>query len=46
MQHNWEGLLTTRKYAKVAGCSSDTTLRDISGLVELGLLVKNQGGRA
>ena len=44
MQHNWEGFLTTRKYAKISGCSSDTALRDINGLVELGVLVKNDGG--
>jgi len=44
MLHDWQGFLTTRKYVKITGCSSDTALRDINALVELGLLAKNEGG--
>ena len=40
----FEGLLTTSKYGKLARCSSDTALRDIAALVDLGVLVKNPGG--
>jgi Fic family protein len=39
----FEGFLTTAKYAKLAKCSSDTALRDITELVERGILVKNEG---
>lgn len=44
LQHDWEGFLTTSKYVKIAGCSSDTAVRDINTLIELGLLTKNAGG--
>lgn len=40
----FEGPLTTSKWAKLAKCSQDTALRDITFLVERGLLVKNRGG--
>lgn len=40
----FEGKLTTSKWAKIATCSHDTALRDIEGLVKLGILVKNKGG--
>lgn len=40
----FEGKMTTSKYAKLAKCSTDTALRDIQGLVEAGLLVRNAGG--
>ena len=40
----FEGKLTTSKYAKLAKCSGDTALRDISVLVERGILVQNEGG--
>ena len=44
---NFEGKLTTSKYAKLAGCSQDTALRDILPLVELGILIRNpEGGRS
>jgi Fic family protein len=44
---NFEGKLTTSKYAKLAKCSQDTALRDILDLVEQGILVRNaQGGRS
>jgi Fic family protein len=37
----FEGVLTTSKYAKLAGCSPDTALRDIRELLERGILVQN-----
>lgn len=43
----FEGNLTTTKYAKLAGGSQDTALRDIDALVERGILVRNpEGGRS
>lgn len=40
----FEGKLTSSKYAKLVKCSEDTALRDISALVERGVLVKNEAG--
>ena len=40
----FEGNLTTSKWAKIAKCSTDTALRDITELVGRGLLVRNAGG--
>ena len=40
----FEGNMTTSKWAKIAKCSSDTALRDITELVERGILVRNAGG--
>jgi Fic family protein len=40
----FEGKLTTMKYAKLAKCSHDTALRDVTALVERGILVRNPGG--
>jgi Fic family protein len=40
----FEGKLTTSKYAKLAKCSQDTTLRDILSLVDRGILVRNPAG--
>ena len=40
----FEGKLTTSKWAKLAKCSQDTALRDITVLVEHGLLVRSPGG--
>ena len=40
----FEGKLTTAKWAKLAKCSRDTALRDITGLVERGVLARNPGG--
>lgn len=40
----FEGHLTSAKYAKLAKCSADTALRDMTQLVELGLLVRNPAG--
>ena len=41
---DFEGKLTTSKWAKLAKCSQDTALRDISHLVRRGLLARNPGG--
>jgi len=44
---NFEGLLTTSKWAKVAKCSQDTALRDIQDLMNKNILQKNpSGGRS
>lgn len=40
MMHSFNGNLTTGKWAKIAQCSTDTALRDVSELVELGVLLK------
>lgn len=40
----FEGKLTTSKWARLAGCSQDTALRDILQLVERGVLVRSEGG--
>jgi Fic family protein len=43
----FEGKLTTSKYAKLAKCSEDTALRDISYLVERGILLRgSERGRS
>lgn len=40
----FEGKLTTVKWAKLAKCSHDTALRDITDLLERGILVKDAAG--
>jgi Fic family protein len=40
----FEGKLTSSKYASIEKTSPDTALRDISDLVERGILAKNAGG--
>lgn len=40
----FEGKLTTSKWAKLTDSSPDTALRDIEGLITLGILVKGPGG--
>lgn len=40
----FEGKLTSSKWAKIAKCSPDTALRDITDLVERGALQKDPGG--
>jgi len=40
----FKGKLTTSKYAKIEKCSQDTALRDIKGLLDLGILEKDAGG--
>jgi Fic family protein len=43
----FEGKLTTSKYAKLADCSEDTALRDISELLERGILARgSERGRS
>lgn len=40
----WQGNLTSTKYATIAKCSPDTALRDIALLIDSGVLEKNEGG--
>jgi Fic family protein len=40
----FDGKLTNAKWTKLTGTSSDTSLRDITDLVRLGVLVRDQGG--
>jgi Fic family protein len=40
----FEGKLTTSKYAAIEKTSPDTALRDITDLVERGILTKAEGG--
>ena len=40
----FEGKLTTSKFATIEKCSQDTAYRDISGLIELGALAKDDAG--
>lgn len=42
--NGFEGKLTSSKYAKLAGCSPDTALRDIRTLIERGILVQAAAG--
>ncbi len=44
MLDNFQGHLTTSKYAKLAKCSNDTALRDIRELLERNIIAKNPGG--
>lgn len=41
---NWEGKLTSSKWAKIAKCSQDTAGRDINDLIQRGALSKDPGG--
>lgn len=41
---NFEGKLTATKWAKLTKRSADTALRDITDLVERGILIKDPGG--
>ncbi len=44
---NFEGNLTTSKWGKIAKCSHDTALRDITSLVDYGVLARSaEGGRS
>ena len=40
----FEGKLTSTKWAIIAKCSQDTAQRDIQGLIDQGILVKNAAG--
>lgn len=43
----FDGKLTSTKWAKICKCSQDTALRDITRLIELGVLQKtDEGGRS
>jgi Fic family protein len=43
----FRGKLQTAKYAKIAKCSNDTALRDLTDLVAKGILVRDSpGGRS
>jgi len=44
MLDDWEGHMSTSKYAKLVKSSTDTALRDIQELVERGILIKNAAG--
>lgn len=44
MKDDWEGKLTSSKWARIAKCSQDTAGRDINDLLQRGALVKNPGG--
>ncbi len=44
LQDGFEGKLTSSKWAAIAKCSPDTALRDITQLLEFGVLRKTQGG--
>ena len=44
MLDGFEGKLTSRKWAKVARCSPDTALRDITDLLNRGVLLKSDAG--
>jgi Fic family protein len=41
---DFEGKLTSSKWAKIEKCSPDTALRDINDLVDRGILKKDEGG--
>lgn len=45
---DWFGVLNTSKWAKIAKCSADTALRDITDLIDKGILEKEKtsGGRS
>jgi Fic family protein len=47
LMEDFEGVLNTTKWAKIAKCSQDTSLRDIQDLIDKGILVKSsKGGRS
>ena len=47
LMDDFEGVLNTTKWAKIAKCSQDTALRDMQDLIEKGILAKSeQGGRS
>lgn len=41
----FEGRLTSSKWAKMVKCSGDTALRDITDLLDRGILIKDRAGR-
>ena len=40
----FEGKLSSSKWAKIAKCSKDSAVRDINDLMEKGILLKEAGG--
>lgn len=44
MLDDFQGFMSTSKYAKLAKCSTDTALRDIQDLVKSGVLLQNRAG--
>lgn len=40
----FEGKLSSSKAGQLTNCSSDTALRDIQGLLQLGILIQNEAG--
>jgi len=44
MLDGFEGKLTTSKWAKLTKSSQDTAARDITRLIEEGILIRNAGG--
>lgn len=44
LEGNFEGKLTSSKWARMAKCSQDTALRDILDLVNRGVLIKDSSG--
>ena len=38
----WEGNITANRYGRMTGCSRQTAIRDISRLIDLGILARNQ----
>ncbi len=43
LENDFEGFMNTSTYAKLAKCSNDTALRDISGLKACGVFIQNPG---
>ncbi len=41
---NWQGKLTTSKWASICDCSQDTAARDINQLIKAGILSKESAG--
>jgi Fic family protein len=44
LEEDFKGFMNSSKYAKLTKCSTDTALRDIRELKELGLFIQNQAG--
>ena len=44
MFDGFEGNLTARKWATLAGCSLPTAQRDLKELTDQGVLIRNEGG--
>jgi Fic family protein len=44
LEDDFEGLMNTSKYAKLAKCSNDTALRDIQELKDREIFIQNPGG--